>query len=87
MIETTVERLTVTVSEAARMLGISRNLAYELIKQNRLPAIRISEKRIVVPKAALQKLLTSWGMGTATEKARQVNGTSSEDCGPEQTER
>jgi len=55
--ENSEKRLTYTVEEAADVLGISRNLAYELIRQGRLPAIRISQKRLVVPKAALAKLL------------------------------
>jgi excisionase family DNA binding protein len=41
-------RLTVTVSQAAELLGISRALAYELIARDELPAIRLGH-RIVVP--------------------------------------
>ena len=51
------ERLTLTVEEAAQAIGISRGTAYDLIRQKKLPAIRISERRLVVPKAALAKLL------------------------------
>jgi len=80
----TIERLTYTVTDAARMLGISRNLAYDLIKQGRLPAIRISDKRLIVPKAALLKLLASWGIEPRAGEAGPVSGTNSGGDGPEQ---
>ena len=54
---TTIEkRLCITVPEAAAMLGISRNFAYELVKQRQLPVIRFG-KRLLIPKIALEKML------------------------------
>ena len=53
-------RATVTVGEAGRILGISRGLAYEMAKQNRLPIIRLG-RRMVVPKAALERMLAEAG--------------------------
>ena len=50
------ERLCVTVPEAAKMLGISRNFAYQLVREGKLPSIRFG-KRILIPKAALEKML------------------------------
>lgn len=50
------ERLTVTVEEAGRMLGISRGLAYLMAREKRLPTIRFG-KRLVVPKWAIERLL------------------------------
>jgi len=49
-------RLTVTVEEAARMIGISRGLAYQMAREKRLPTIRFG-KRLVVPKWAIEHLL------------------------------
>jgi excisionase family DNA binding protein len=49
-------RLTLSVEEAADALGISRALAYEAVKNGQIPHIRIG-KRILVPKAALDRLL------------------------------
>lgn len=49
-------RLTVTVEEAAEMLGVSRNSAYVAVRSGELPSVRIG-KRIVVPKSALVRLL------------------------------
>lgn len=52
------QRLTLTVKEAATMLGISRNLAYELAKRGELPGvIKLGEKRIVVSKIQLERVL------------------------------
>lgn len=50
------ERLCVTVPEAAKMLGISRNFAYELVRRGELPSIRFGN-RILIPRAALVKRL------------------------------
>lgn len=49
-------RLTLTVEEAARLLGISRALAYELVARRQLPSIRLG-RRIVVPRRALEAML------------------------------
>jgi len=50
--------LTVTVSEAAKLLGIGRNLAYEAVKRNEIPSIRIGD-RILVPRAGLDRMVSS----------------------------
>ena len=50
------KRLCITVPEAAAMLGLSRNFAYELVKRGQLPVIRFG-KRILIPKIALEKML------------------------------
>lgn len=54
------ERLTLTISEAAGVLGISKNLAYQLAQQGKLPGlIHLGEKRMVVSKHLLFGLLTN----------------------------
>ncbi len=55
------ERLTLTIPEVARMLGISRNLAYELANQGKIPALRLSLRRLVVPRHALERMLAEAG--------------------------
>ena len=45
-------RLVMSVTEAAELLGISRGLAYELARSQRLPAVRLG-RRLVVPRKAL----------------------------------
>ena len=44
--------------EAARVLGIGRSLAYELVSRGELPSVRLG-RRIVVPLAAVDALLAS----------------------------
>jgi len=51
------ERLTMTVKEAGEALGISRATAYLLARTGGIPVIRLGERRLVVPKAQLQKML------------------------------
>ena len=48
--------LTLTVNEAGKLLGLSRNSSYAAIRRGEIPSVRIG-KRILVPRAALQKLL------------------------------
>ncbi len=50
------KRLCITVPEAAAMLGLSRNFAYELVKRKELPVIKFG-KRLLIPRAALEKML------------------------------
>ena len=51
-------RLTLTVEEAAATLGISRAFAYEAVRRGDIPSIRIG-RRVLVPHAALNRLLSS----------------------------
>lgn len=56
------ERAVFCVTEAAEVLGISRALAYELVRRGELPSIRLG-RRILVPRIALEQLLsdaTTW---------------------------
>lgn len=46
-----------TVDEAAEFLRIGRSCAYQAVATGEIPSIRIG-KRILVPKQALERLLT-----------------------------
>jgi len=52
------KRLVYTVEEAATLLGISRSFAYEAVQRGDIPSMRIG-RRILVPKAALERFLAS----------------------------
>lgn len=52
--------LTYRVEEAGRLLGIGRNQAYEAIRRGEIPVVRIG-KRLLVPKAALERMLAGEG--------------------------
>ena len=54
------ESLVLNVPEAGRLLNLSRATAYLLASQGIIPTIRLG-KRLVVPKAALIKLLEKSG--------------------------
>lgn len=49
-------KLTITVPEAARMLGISRGLAYEMAREGTIPALRFG-RRMVIPLVAIERML------------------------------
>ena len=53
------EKLTLSVEELAKELGISKPIAYELIKRDGFPSIRVSERRIIIPVEALRAWLNT----------------------------
>jgi len=50
------ERLTVSVREAARMLGLSKNSVLAAVKRGELPAIRVG-RRILIARLPLERQL------------------------------
>ena len=56
----TTESLVYDVPTAGKLLNLSRATAYSLAAQGIIPTIRLG-KRIVVPKKALEKMLTEAG--------------------------
>jgi excisionase family DNA binding protein len=59
---------TITVEEAGQALGICRNAAYAAAQRGEIPVIRIG-RRVLVPKAAFDRLLASAGEKPSGEKA------------------
>lgn len=55
-----VERQTYSVDEAAKLLGLGRNQAYEGVHRGEIPSVRVG-KRILVPRVALDRLLEKAG--------------------------
>lgn len=49
-------RATVTVQEAAMVLGVSRSSAYELVRSGAIPSLRLGH-RLVVPRRALMQMV------------------------------
>jgi excisionase family DNA binding protein len=54
------QTLTLSVEEAAVLLGISRGLAYELVQRGELAAIRLG-RRILVPRHVIESLVNRSG--------------------------
>ena len=50
-------KLVLDAPELAEVLGICKPRAYELMKQKDFPSIQISERRFIVPRAALDEWL------------------------------
>lgn len=48
------DKLTITVDEAAKMLGVGRNTMLEFVKMDGFPAIRLKRK-IIIDKEALPR--------------------------------
>ena len=55
------ERLTVTVDEAAEAIGVSRVSLYNAINNGEFTSVIRIGRRILIPKAALEKLLATAG--------------------------
>ncbi len=51
------DKLTLSVEEAAKVLGIGRNLCYDKCKSGLIPVIKIG-RRLLVPRSALEKFLS-----------------------------
>ena len=56
------EVLVYTVPEVSKMLGINRNLGYELARQGRIPTIKLG-RRLLCPKIAVDRWLNEAGSG------------------------
>jgi excisionase family DNA binding protein len=55
-VQATPTAATITIKEAAAVLGIKRSLAYELARRGEIPVLRLG-RRLVVPRAGLNELL------------------------------
>jgi excisionase family DNA binding protein len=58
-----IERVTLTVEEAAQLLGISRGLAYEMARCGKLPVVRFG-RRLLVSRGELERMLDQPGDGS-----------------------
>ena len=66
---------TVSVQQAADILGIGRGLAYDLVKRRALRALRLGG-RILIPTSSLIELLGGSSVdGAAVEKAERSDET------------
>jgi excisionase family DNA binding protein len=54
------DRATMDVDEAAKLLGLSRNATYAAVAAKQIPSLRIG-RRIVIPRAALERMLEAVG--------------------------
>jgi excisionase family DNA binding protein len=64
--------IVLSVPKAARLLGISKDLAYELVRQGELPAIDLGRRRVVVPTRRLLEYVESDAAGAGSRRARSL---------------
>lgn len=57
MSSVTLEKRTLTVAEAAQVLGLHKNAVYEAVKNGQIPAIKFGPRRIRIPSDAVERLL------------------------------
>ena len=57
------ERLVLNADELAAALGICRPAAYDLMHRRDFPSIRVTPRRFVVPRAALEEWLLQQAQG------------------------
>ena len=57
------EKMCLSVTEAAEVLGISRSRAYELVREGWIPSVKCG-RRILIPCHALQKRLDELTAGS-----------------------
>jgi excisionase family DNA binding protein len=60
------DKLVYSVTELAKLLGIGRSKAYELVRSGTVPALRLG-RRIVIPKLALSRFLAECAHQNADE--------------------
>ena len=77
------ERITITVPEAGKRLGIGRNAAYAAAARGEIPVVRIG-KRILVPLPAFEAMLAvqSKQQIVAAELLRRLRDDGQEGRGP-----
>ena len=62
---------TMTVTQTATVLGISRSSAYECVRRGVIPSLRLG-RRIVVPTTSIEALLDSAATGTARNTSVEI---------------
>ena len=59
LVATDDKRLTLTPEETFEVIGCGRSLGYELLRTGKIPHIRLSKKKIVIPRKALEEMLAN----------------------------
>jgi len=63
------EKIILSVTETACLLGLSRNSTYQGVQSGAIPSIRVG-KRILVPRAALERMLECGGTNADNNTAQ-----------------
>lgn len=60
---------TISIDEVSRRLGVSKPSVYAAIRRGDIPAIRVGERRVVVPRIPFESLLKGNPAGSVEEVA------------------
>ena len=52
-------KLCYSIVETSKLLGISVCLTRELVRQKKIPSLKLSERRILIPRLLLEKMLSN----------------------------
>jgi excisionase family DNA binding protein len=63
-IETNEQTLVYSVDQVAKTMQISRNLAYRLCREGKIPCLHLGQKRMLCPARAIDKLLETGNIDT-----------------------
>jgi excisionase family DNA binding protein len=63
------EKIILSVTETAYLLGLSRNSTYQGVQSGAIPSIRVG-KRILVPRAARERMLECGGTNADNNTAQ-----------------
>ncbi len=55
------ERLTLTIPEASKRIGMSEPVIRRAIKEGKLPFLRLGERKLLIPIAALERFMANAG--------------------------
>jgi len=66
------ERLTVSLSETARLLGISRSTAKTLVRQEQIKSVRVG-RRVLIPVTSLHEFIGNGPIGPIAAKPQMPN--------------
>ena len=70
------ERLTYTIEETAKVLGVGRGTAYEAARRGEIPTLKVG-RRLLVPRHALERMLTA--AGTDSPQTNGAGGTAPQE--------
>jgi len=65
------ERIALSVEEAGMLLGISRDLTYDLVARGDLPSVKLG-RRLVVPRRSLEAALLSMANGRSSRYRQEL---------------
>ena len=60
------DRLTLSTDEVADQLGVGVKIARKLIANGEIPSVRLSERKLRVPRSGLEEFLNSAGKPVST---------------------